>query len=104
MEEEKGLIKLALVQARTGGDARYYDCSISGWTFLHLYPHRGRAGHLCWGLGHGSPPQKRGRGRQRKEVKKEEEDQPEQLRKWAERVWSALTHLIYLKSLWPGRR
>lgn len=36
-EEKKGLIKLALVQARTGGDARYYDCSISGWTFLYLY-------------------------------------------------------------------
>lgn len=74
MGEEKGLIKLALVQARAGEDARYY-CSIWSWTFLHPYPHRdGRDISVGgWAM---AVLKRGGRDRQRKEVKKEEGRRP----------------------------
>lgn len=103
MGEEKGLIKLALVQARAGGDARYYTtvASLAGPFFICTHTGMGRD-ITVGGWAMAVLLKRGGRGRQRKEVKKEEGRRPTRtIEKVGKRVWSAPPHLIYPESLWP---
>lgn len=77
MGEEKGLIKLALVQARARGDARYYTtvASLAGPFFICTHTGMGRD-ITVGGWAMAVLLKRGGRGRQRKEVKKEEGRRP----------------------------